>query len=81
LGLAQVHGIVGQRGGRIDVDTQVGEGTTFTIYLPVHRSEPSPGLLSTELPALPMGGGETILVVEDDAVVRKAFADTLELLN
>jgi CheY-like chemotaxis protein len=81
LGLAQVHGIVGQHEGRIDVETQVGEGTTFTIYLPLHRSEPAPVSSRAELPALPTGRGETILVVEDDAIVRKALADSLELLN
>jgi two-component system cell cycle sensor histidine kinase/response regulator CckA len=81
LGLAQVHGIVGSHEGRIDVKTQVGKGTTFTIYLPVYLSAPSPVLLRTELSALPTGQGETILVVEDDAVVQKALADSLELLN
>jgi two-component system cell cycle sensor histidine kinase/response regulator CckA len=81
LGLAQVHGIVGAHEGRIDVATQVGKGTTFTIYLPVYLSEPSPVLSSTELSALPTGQGETILVVEDDAVVQQALADGLELLN
>jgi two-component system cell cycle sensor histidine kinase/response regulator CckA len=81
LGLAQVHGIVAQHEGRIDVETQVGKGTTFTVYLPVYLSEPSPVLPSTELSALPTGQGETILVVEDDAVVQKALADSLELLN
>jgi two-component system cell cycle sensor histidine kinase/response regulator CckA len=81
LGLAQVHGIVAQHEGRIDVETQVGKGTTFTIYLPVYLSEPSPVLPSAELSVLPTGQGETILVVEDDAVVQKALADSLELLN
>jgi CheY-like chemotaxis protein len=81
LGLAQVHGIVGAHEGRIDVETQVGRGTTFTIYLPAYRSEPAPALSSAELPALPTGQGETILVVEDDAVVRGALADSLELLD
>jgi two-component system cell cycle sensor histidine kinase/response regulator CckA len=81
LGLAQVHGIVGAHEGRIDVETQVGKGTIFTVYLPVYLSEPSPVLSSTELSALPTGQGETILVVEDDAVVQKALADSLELLN
>jgi two-component system cell cycle sensor histidine kinase/response regulator CckA len=81
LGLAQVHGIVGSHEGRIDVETQVGKGTTFTIYLPVHPSEPSPVSSRAELPALPTGQGETILVVEDNEAVRKALADGLELLN
>jgi two-component system cell cycle sensor histidine kinase/response regulator CckA len=81
LGLAQVHGIVGQHGGRIDVETQVGRGTTFTIYLPVHPLELSAGAPSQELPALATGQGETVLVVEDDANVRKALMESLELLN
>jgi two-component system cell cycle sensor histidine kinase/response regulator CckA len=81
LGLAQVHGIVGSHEGRIDVETQVGKGTTFTIYLPVYLSEPSPLLSRAELSELPTGQGETILVVEDNAVVQKALADSLELLN
>jgi two-component system cell cycle sensor histidine kinase/response regulator CckA len=81
LGLAQVHGIVGAHEGRIDVKTQMGQGTTFTIYLPLHTSKPSPVRSHAESPALPTGQGETILVVEDDAVVRKALTDGLELLN
>jgi signal transduction histidine kinase len=63
LGLAQVHGIVGQHGGRIDVGSQIGEGTTFTIYLPLFLSEPSHVSSPAELSALPTGQGETILVV------------------
>jgi two-component system cell cycle sensor histidine kinase/response regulator CckA len=51
LGLAQVHGIVGQHGGRIDVDTQVGRGTTFTIYLPLYSSKPSSVPTRAESPA------------------------------
>jgi two-component system cell cycle sensor histidine kinase/response regulator CckA len=84
LGLAQVHGIVGQHGGRIDVESQVGKGTTFTIYLPaLPASPPKPfGVPALgELSSLPTGKGETILVVEDNAVVRKALVDSLELLN
>jgi two-component system cell cycle sensor histidine kinase/response regulator CckA len=81
LGLAQVHGIVGAHEGHIDVQSQVDQGTTFTIYLPMYSSKPSPVPTQEELPALPRGRGETILVVEDDAVVQKALADGLELLN
>ena len=63
------------------METQVGKGTIFTIYLPLHPSELSLVSSRAELPALPTGQGETILVVEDNAVVRKALADSLELLN
>jgi PAS domain S-box-containing protein len=82
LGLAQVHGIVGQHGGRIEVETQVGEGTTFTIYLPalLVSEEPSP-ISSKESPSLLLGQGQTLLVVEDDVDVRQALVHSLETLN
>jgi two-component system cell cycle sensor histidine kinase/response regulator CckA len=81
LGLAQVHGIVAQHEGRIDVETEPGRGTTFTVYLPAHLPEPSTAVPLRELPATAMGRGETVLVVEDDASVRKALVDSLALLN
>jgi CheY-like chemotaxis protein/two-component sensor histidine kinase len=82
LGLSQVHGIVAQHQGKIDVETELGQGTTFTIYLPalpVHPEEPSVwrGRPST----YPTGQGETILVVEDADFTRKALVESLELLN
>ncbi|MEE9617846.1 MAG: ATP-binding protein, partial [Anaerolineae bacterium] len=80
LGLAQVHGIVKQHDGEIDVQSQVGQGTTLTIYLPalpVHPAE-APTL---EMEALTRGEGETILVVEDNAPTRQALVESLELLN
>jgi CheY-like chemotaxis protein len=80
LGLAQVHGIVKQHEGEIDVTTTVGEGTTFTIYLPALLVA-KPEALPEERLALPQGQGETILVVEDNAAMREALVDTLELLN
>jgi two-component system cell cycle sensor histidine kinase/response regulator CckA len=84
LGLAQVHGIVGQHGGRIDVESHVGKGTTFTIYLPAlatHPSKPSSVSELEESLTLPTGKGESILVVEDNATVRRALVESLELLN
>jgi CheY-like chemotaxis protein len=84
LGLAQVHGIVGQHGGRIDVESQAGKGTTFTIYLPALSTHPSKPPSVSELGGpltLPTGKGESILVVEDNAVVREALVESLELLN
>jgi CheY-like chemotaxis protein len=80
LGLAQVYGIVAQHEGLIDVTTKIGEGTTFTIYLPalqVQRQLDIPARLQS----LPQGNGETILVVEDNAETRTALMSSLEMLN
>ncbi|MCP4535767.1 MAG: PAS domain S-box protein, partial [Chloroflexi bacterium] len=80
LGLAQVHGIVGQHEGHIIVDTWLDKGTTFTIYLPTlptHPPEPS----SLELESLVTGQEETILVIEDNVNARKAMVESLTLLN
>jgi len=80
LGLAQVYGIVSQHEGRISVESQVGVGTTFTIYLPaltIPPAEPSP----PEVSGLPLGHGETVLVVEDAEAVRAALVAGLEQLN
>jgi two-component system cell cycle sensor histidine kinase/response regulator CckA len=80
LGLAQVYGITKQHDGHIDVSTQAGHGTTFTIYLPaLPVSEPEARF--SEVTAMPEGDGETILVVEDGPAIRKALAESLEMLN
>lgn len=81
LGLAQVHGIVGAHEGHIDVESQMGQGTTFTIYLPLHPLELPTDTSLDELPALAKGQGEIILVVEDSVSTRKAIVESLELLN
>ncbi len=81
LGLSQVHGIVKAHAGHIDVTSTVGQGATFTIYWPLHTPE------ATISPAVPpamliqKGHGETLLLVEDDAIVRKAIAESLTALN
>jgi len=80
LGLAQVHGSVAQHEGYIDVETQLGQGTTFTIYLPAlpaHQPEPP----TRRAMRLIQGEGQTILVVEDNAATRGALAESLKLLN
>lgn len=78
LGLSTVYGILRQTGGYITVDSVVGQGTTFTIYLPSLAEEaeapvlPPPKQAPTPPPALPpdLGGSETILLVEDEDPVR-----------
>jgi two-component system cell cycle sensor histidine kinase/response regulator CckA len=80
LGLAQVYGIVKQHGGHIDLESQVGRGTTFTIYLP---ALPVPKLQPEEPGSreLTLGRGETVLVVEDNHATRQALVASLEMLN
>jgi PAS domain S-box-containing protein len=68
LGLSVVHGIVQQSGGRIDVTSQPGVGSTFRVYLPrVNDSAPISRLLSL---APVRRGFETVLLVEDESGVR-----------
>jgi signal transduction histidine kinase len=68
LGLATVHGIVKQTGGHIEVQSAVGQGTTFRIYLPA-TTEQVPTATSPPELGLPRGR-ETVLLVEDDGLVR-----------
>lgn len=78
LGLATVYGIVKQSGGDIWVYSEVGQGTTFKVYLP-RVDEVMPRLGPPERPAAPAGGDETILLVEDELMVRTLARQVLEL--
>ena len=78
LGLATVYGIVKQSGGDIRLYSEVGCGTTFKIYLPrVLESAESP-IAPGGNPAIPVGGDETVLLVEDEAEVRDLAREILE---
>lgn len=80
LGLAQVYGIVKQHHGFIDVVSEVGQGATFTIFLPAQESSVI-SLAETSGLLLSGGGGEQILVVEDDQITREAICAVLETYN
>jgi PAS domain S-box-containing protein len=80
LGLAQVYGIVKQHQGEIDVDSVVGEGTRFTITLPVCSNHADQAETQATV-AIEPGHGETILVVEDNQATRRTLAESLELLG
>ena len=75
LGLATVFGIVKQSGGYVWVDSQVGEGATFSLYLPRAKNAGRPSGPVSVIG----GGGERILLVEDEHAVRRVARRTLEL--
>ena len=80
LGLATVYGIVSQSGGAIRVESQLGQGTTFKIFLPQHEEAPAgkPHTIIHGEPEATLVGTETILLVEDAAGVRKLTRDILQ---
>ncbi|MGC4086771.1 MAG: ATP-binding protein [Polyangiaceae bacterium] len=71
LGLSTVYGIVKQNGGHVWVYSELGEGTSFKVYLP--RGSSDAHVQRAQAPvAARLNGSETILLVEDDDQVRKA---------
>jgi PAS domain S-box-containing protein len=70
LGLATVYGIVRQHGGLIHVYSEPGKGAQFKIYLPVSTGESS-GAVTTETTGELAGGHETVLLAEDEPMVRE----------
>ncbi|NOZ07224.1 MAG: PAS domain S-box protein [Chloroflexi bacterium] len=77
LGLAMVYGLVKQHEGLIHVYSEMGEGTTFKIYLPALSEKTPPDThQQTREPELPAGRG-TILVVEDEEALRELISQAL----
>jgi two-component system, cell cycle sensor histidine kinase and response regulator CckA len=80
LGLSTAYGIVTQSGGRISVVSAPGEGTTFTIHLPMDDHDLAPQTATPDDTQLKQGT-ETILLVEDEASLIKMFQRILSRLN
>ena len=82
LGLATSFGIVQQHGGWITCDSVVGTGTTFHIFLPRCTDEEPAEIAAPAIPLGPVrGGGETILLVDDEMVVRAVAQGLLKKLG
>jgi two-component system, cell cycle sensor histidine kinase and response regulator CckA len=76
LGLAMVYGIIKNHGGFIDVDSEPGKGTTFSIYFPISGKRTSKKL---KIPSIqPRRGNETILVADDEEMMRQLIVEVLD---
>ena len=79
LGLATCFGIARQNGGHIQVESELGQGTTFQLYLPRTESAipATEGRGESDTTGVPLGGTETVLLAEDEPLVRKLVAKVL----
>ena len=78
LGLPLVYGFVKQSGGVIEVDSWPGKGATFRLFFPLYTCREEPLAGAKAAPQDRPGGAETILVVEDEAPVRRMMVESLQ---
>ena len=78
LGLASAYGVIKNHGGIIEVSSERGRGTTFTIYLPVTEKGPA---REKEAPVSPQKGSGTILVVDDQEMLLETSSEMLRMLG
>ena len=82
LGLSMIYGFAQQSGGQVRIDSEVGQGTTVTIYLPRHRGEADREEVAAQAPLASLAStGETVLVVDDEPAVRMLVTDVLHDLG
>jgi two-component system, NtrC family, sensor kinase len=78
LGLSQIHGFIQQSGGDIAIASEVGKGTTVTLYLPRSKEMPSPAQISMQpAPSFRLQKKDVVLVVDDDDAVRQTIVEQL----
>ncbi|MCF7788904.1 MAG: PAS domain S-box protein [Prosthecobacter sp.] len=80
LGLSTVMGIVKSHGGFLRVSSKPDQGSTFTVFLPVHAADTAVELTPAPVVSCP-GHGETVLLVDDEAAVREMASVVLQRLN
>jgi PAS domain S-box-containing protein len=81
LGLSMVHGLAAQLGGALNLDSRVGEGTVAALWLPVSDSVPATAAVRREAEAAPRATAGTVLLVDDEPLVRASTADMLAELG
>jgi CheY-like chemotaxis protein len=77
LGLSMIHGFVRQSGGQVRIYTELGKGTTMCLYLPRFLGPMEEGHAPEEFHAPDLADGETVLVVDDEPIVRMLMVDVL----
>ena len=78
LGLSMVYGFVRQSGGQVKIYSEVGNGTTMSLYFPRHEGEIEDRADVSMASAIDSGDGETVLVVDDEPTLRMLMSDVLE---
>jgi PAS domain S-box-containing protein len=82
LGLSMIYGFVRQSGGQVRIESKPGQGTTVRLYLPRHHGNAEDVIASAEVSgAAHAGQGETVLVVDDEPMVRMLVTEVLEDLG
>ena len=81
LGLSQVYGFIKQSSGHVKLDSDLGQGTTVKLYLPRLLADQLEGVEKAAQIPVPLGRGETILVVEDEPGVRDHSVASLRELG
>jgi nitrogen-specific signal transduction histidine kinase/CheY-like chemotaxis protein len=81
LGLSMVFGIVKNHGGTIEVESDVGLGTLFRVYLPVDEEDAGRGREDFSRPLLPAAGKGWILLIDDQDTVREVCSEMLSTLG
>jgi PAS domain S-box-containing protein len=78
LGLSMIYGFVRQSGGQVRIYSELGVGTTMGLYLPRYSGEVEDSAPAHAVHAAYGGHGETVLIVDDEAVIRMLIVDVLE---
>ncbi len=81
LGLSMIYGFARQSEGYVKIFSEIGRGTTVKLYLPRYRGEDEADAPAAPLAAAPEAAGETVLVVEDEPVVRGLIVEVLSDLG